>query len=165
MPLLVILKRFEVWLLAAVVVALLIFAFRPEAEFPDPVPVIGTAENTAAAIPPGGSEASVAGPPPAASEVITVRDVKVTGSKEGMIVELTLSGRSLTGEDITLDESTVTATTGEGEPVNRFFEPFREPAVLLAAEDSLATLKWWLEHPAGVIWLDLQGQRVKAELP
>ena len=49
--------------------------------------------------------------------------------------------------------------------MNRFFEPFREPAVLLASGDSVATLKWWLERPADAIWLDLEGERVKAELP
>lgn len=159
MPFLVILKRFEVWLLAATVVALLIFAFRPEPGMTEPDTVIVTAENPAVTTLPGESAA------PEIPEGITIRDVKVTGTKEGMIVELTLYGRSLSGKDLTLDETAVTATTGEGEPVSRFFEPFRESPVLLASEDSLATLRWWLERPAGAIWLDLQGQRAKAELP
>jgi hypothetical protein len=159
MPLLVILKRFEVWLLLAVVFALIAFAFRPEPQSLPPgekpgLPLSGsTTENSSL-------------PDPAVpDEAFAVDDVKVTPTKGGMIVELTLSGRSPTGADLTLDESSVSATTGEGEPVNRFFEPFREPAVLLASGDSVATLKWWLERPADVIWLDLEGERVKAELP
>jgi len=162
MPFFVILKRFEVWLLAALVIALLVFAFRPEPGLTEPAPIIGTAENPAVTILPGESAATEA---PEVPEEITIRDVKVTGTQGGMIVELTLYGRSLTGKDLTLDETVVTATTDDGEPVNRFFEPFREPAVLLASEDSLATLRWWLERPAGAIWIDLQGQRAKAELP
>lgn len=159
MPLLVILKRFEVWLLLAVVFALLAFAFRPEPQPSPPgekpeLPLSGTTTENSSL------------PDPAVNdEAFAVDDVKVTPTKGGMIVELTLSGRSPTGADLTLDESSVSATTGEGEPVNRFFEPFREPAVLLASGDSVATLKWWLERPADVIWLELEGERVKAELP
>lgn len=160
MPLLVILKRFEVWLLLAVVFALLAFAFRPEPELP---PL--AAEEPAKAIPAITAEKTILPDPELPDESFAVDDVKVTPTKGGMIVELTLSGRSPTGADIALDESSVTATTGEGEPVNRFFEPFREPAVLLASGDSIATLKWWLETPAELIWLDLQGERVRAELP
>lgn len=159
MPFLVILKRFEVWLLAAIVIALLIFAFRPEPAGTEAAPVISTAENPAVTIPHEVAET------PKVIEGITVRDVKVTGTKEGMIVELTLYGRSLSGKNIALDDTAITATTDEGEPVNRFFEPFRESPVLLASEDSLATLRWWLERPAGAIWLDFQGQRTKAALP
>lgn len=159
MPLLVILKRFEVWLLLAVVFALLAFAFRPE---PQPSPLAG--DKSAETVPAITAEKTNLPDPEVPAEAFAVEDVKVTPTKGGMIVELTLSGRSPTGADLTLDESSVTATTGEGEPVNRFFEPFREPAVLLASGDSIATLKWWLESPAEVIWLDLQGDRVKAEL-
>lgn len=159
MPFFVILKRFEVWVLAAIVIALLIFAFRPEPGVTEAAPVISTAENPAVTTPHEVAEA------PKVTEGITVRDVKVTGTKEGMIVELTLYGRSLSGKNIALDDTAITATTDEGEPVNRFFEPFRESPVLLASEDSLATLRWWLERPAGAIWLDFQGQRTKAALP
>jgi len=163
MPFLVILKRFEVWLLVAVVIALFVFAFRPEpaidpsvvAAGGDRVPVITTSTTNDPA----------ENAPEIPVETISVEGVTVTPSKGGMIVELTLSGRAPSGKDVTLDESSVTATTDEGELVNRFFEPFRKPAVLLASGDSLATLKWWLERPAAVIWLDLQGERVKAVLP
>lgn len=160
MPLLVILKRFEVWLLLAVVFALLAFAFRPE---PQPSPLTG--DKSAETVPAITAEKTNLPDPEVPDEALAVEDVKVTPTKGGMIVELTLSGRSPTGADLILDESSVTATTGEGEPVNRFFEPFRERAVLLASGDSIATLKWWLERPADVIWLDLEGERVKAELP
>jgi len=160
MPLLVILKRFEVWLLITVVFALLAFAFRPEAR---PLPDAG--DKPSQRLPEtiaGGTSLPDPAPP---DKSFTVDEVKVTPTKGGRIVALTLSGRSPTGEDIPLDESSVSATTGEGELVNRFFEPFREPAALPASGDSIATLKWWLESPTDVIWLDLQGERVKAELP
>lgn len=161
MPLLVILKRFEVWLLITLVFALLAFAFRPE---PPPLPLNGG--EAVKPVPVAAVKGEATLPDPALpDESFAVDEVKVTPTKGGMIVELTLSGRSPTGMDISLDETGVTATTGEGEPVNRFFEPFREPAVLLASGDSIATLKWWLESPADVLWLDLQGERVKAELP
>jgi hypothetical protein len=163
MPFLVILKRFEVWLLVALVIALFVFAFRPE-------PAIDSTGDASGGEPVQVIKTSTANDPTetapeVTAETITVEEVKVTTSKRGIIVELTLSGRAPSGKDLTLDESSVTATTGEGETVNRFFEPFREPAVLLASGDSLATLKWWLERPAAIIWLDLQGERVKAVLP
>ncbi len=161
MPFLVILKRFEIWLLIAVVFALLAFAFRPE---PGALPQADG--DTPGGIVPGAGKGESAIPiPDAPEEAFAVEEVKVTPTKGGMIVELTLSGRSPSGTDLALDESSVTATTDEGEPVNRYFEPFREPALLLASGDSVATLKWWLERPADAIWLDLQGERVKADLP
>jgi hypothetical protein len=161
MPFLVILKRFEVWLLIAVVFALLAFAFRPE---PASLPQAG-GDTPTKALPGVGKGESDIPNPDAPKEIFAVEEVKVTPTKGGMIVELTLSGRSPSGTDLALDESSVTATTDEGEPVNRYFEPFREPAVLLASGGSVATLKWWLERPADAIWLDLHGERVKAELP
>lgn len=163
MPFLVILKRFEVWLLVAVVVALFLFAFRPEpGALPDP---LALGEAQAAAITTATSPGRAATAPLPPTGIIAVEEVKVTPSKGGLIVELTLSGHAPSSKDLTLDESNLTVTTDEGEPVNRFFEPFRQPAVLLAAGDSLVTLKWWLDRPTAALWLDLQGERVKAILP
>ncbi len=159
MSFLVILKRFEVWLLLAVVAALFVFAFRSEDPLPaDSPPQIATV--------PDGDLGAAADPlPETPEETVAVAEVIVTPTQGGVIVETTLSRRSPSGGELVLDESGVTATTDDGAPVNRFFEPFREPALLLASEDSVATLKWWLERPAEVLWLDLPGHRVKAVLP
>jgi hypothetical protein len=161
MPLLVILKRFEVWLLLGVVLGSFAFALRPDPARPAPADkgamTAASPARTGESLPAFASEA-----PP---ETLTVEAVKVTQTDGGMIVELTLSGRSPTGEELTLDEVKVRATTGDGEPVNRFFEPFSPPPVLLASEDSVATLRWWLERPTDVLWLELNGERVKALIP
>lgn len=161
MSFLVILKRFEVWLLLAVVATLIGFAFRSEESVPpttksDPQPA------TMPGVDNGPADAPL---PEAPEETYAVKDVTVTTTEGGFIIELTLSRRAGSGGDLVLDESGVTASTDDGVPVNRFFEPFREPAVLLAAGDSVATLKWWLERPADTLWLDLPGQRVKAAIP
>lgn len=161
MSFLVILKRFEIWLLIVVVAALFVFAFRPE----ESLPLSTESHPQAMALPNGDNGVATAPLPEAPEETFAVEDVTVTPTKGGLIVELTLSRRAPSGGELILDESGVTATTDDGVPVNRFFEPFREPALLLASGDSVATLKWWLERPTDVLWLDLPGQRVKAVLP
>ena len=46
-----------------------------------------------------------------------------------------------------------------------FFEPFRLVGSLDGEEDSLATVKLWLEEPAEVVLLEFQGKTLRAELP
>jgi len=161
MPYIVILKRFEVWLLLILVTGLVIFAFQPEPGIRVTVDPI-EAETEVPEIPEKPDSRTQTS---TRENSIIVKDVKVTPSGEGMIVELTVGGRSTSGSDMVLDESTVSATTGEGEIVPFFFEPFREPSLLLASEDSLATLRWWLESPADAILLNVQGESIRAELP
>ena len=162
MSFLVILKRFEVWLLLAVVAALFVFAFRSE----EPTAATPDRDPASAATPHGGDHRAATTPlPEEPEETFAVEEVTVTPTQGGYIVETTLSRSAPSGGELVLDESGVTATTDDGAPVNRFFEPFREPALLLASGDSVATLKWWLERPADVLWLDLPGHRVKAVLP
>lgn len=161
MPYLVILKRIEIWLLAALVTGLLIFAFQPEP---------GSEELDESVATDSGLETELVNPgdpipDPGKEPAFTIKDVTVTPSGQGMIVELTISGRSTSGSDITLDESTISATTREGEVVPFFFEPFRESTLLLASEDSLVTLRWWLEKPADALVLQLQGESITANLP
>ncbi len=161
MPFLVILKRIEIWLLAALVTGLLIFAFQPQP---------GIEEAAWSSVPDSGSESE---PHQQEDPVLTpekipsvsVKEVAVTPSGKGMIVELTISGRSTSGSELTLDESTISATTTEGEAVPFFFEPFRESTQLLASEDSLVTVRWWLEKPTDALVLRLQGEAITAKLP
>ncbi len=161
MPILVVLRRFEIWLLVLLVTGLVIFAFQTEPSIEVP---FGQEESETASIVTTEVANNSAQPSKSANSV-SLREVKVIPSGNGRIVELTVAGRSTSGSDIALDESTVTATTGEGEVVPLFFEPFREPSHLLATEDSLATLRWWLESPADTILLQVQGESIRAELP
>ena len=161
MPFLVILKRVEIWLLVALVTGLVIFAFRPE-------PVIDVIDGPLES---GGEVIEVIeGPDDPAHPVekkaaVAVKDVTVTPSGEGMIVELTIAGRSTSGNDLTLDDSTISATTSDGENVPLFFEPFHESSLLLASDESLVTLRWWLEKPADALLLQVQGESITADLP
>ncbi|MEQ1840007.1 MAG: hypothetical protein ABL994_06350 [Verrucomicrobiales bacterium] len=161
MPFLVILKRVEIWLLVALVTGLVIFAFRPE---PD-IDVTGNPLES------GVEELEVAENPDDPAQplekkaAVAVKNVTVTPSGEGLIVELTIAGRSTSGNDLTLDESTIRATTSDGENVPLFFEPFSESSLLLASDESLVTLRWWLEKPADALHLQVQGESITADLP
>jgi len=161
MPFLVILKRVEIWLLIALVTGLVFFAFQPEpainftgTQVESGVEVVKVADNPEDPAVPVQKEPSV-----------SVKDVSVTPSGEGMIVELTIAGRSTSGSDLILDESTISATTSDGEDVSLFFEPFKESSPLLAADESLVTLRWWLEKPADALLLQVQGESITADLP
>jgi hypothetical protein len=163
MPFLVILKRFEVWLLLAIVAALVAFAFQPGPSPEDPT------------APVGGPVMAVADPDkltnedpaalPEETSVLSLGGVVVEPSGGGWIVETTLAGRSPTGADLVLDESSVTAANDRGEPVARFFEPFRGSAALAGGEDSMATLRWWLPRPAESLRLDVGGASLAVDLP
>lgn len=165
MPFLVILKRFEVWLLLAIVVALIVFAMQP----PPPLP------GTAVADPdPRGKEtqpSSVSLPSPlttpdaTAAPSLAVREVRVTPSSPGFIVETLIGGGAGRASDLVLGDDQVRATTADGQPVNRFFEPFQETPTLLASGDSVASLRWWLPAPAKSIWIEIDGERIEATLP
>lgn len=164
MTFLVILKRFEVWLLLAIVAALLVFAFRPDpapegpaAEPAGPVAVNGNPDKPTQA---GNGETDVE-----EKAALSLGSVKVDPSGGGWIVETTLSGKSPTGSDLVLDETAVTAANDRGEPVARFFEPFRETATIAAGEESVATLRWWLPRPADALRLEIGGTNLAVELP
>lgn len=157
MSFLVVLKRFEVWLLFAVVVGVFWIAFLPEPSDPEspgstPVAVTKMPDDTS--------------PDPVAEAPtpLTVREVRVLPSGGGKIVETILSGRSPSGEDITLDGDTVRATDSKGETVPRFFEPFRGAGLIAGSADSEATLRWWLTSPTDEIWLEVSGLRLRAGL-
>lgn len=160
MQYLVIFKRFEIWLLLVLVAGLIWFAFRPE-----PDPLGNQPKSVAVLIDNKGKEEKETPEESPKDEGLRVEEVKVLDSSGGKIVELTLLGSSDTGEDIVLDDSRLVATTSTGARLPLFFEPFRELAVLRTGEDSLVTLKYWLEGATDTIWLDFEGKRLQAELP
>ncbi len=156
---LVIFKRIEIWLLFAVMIGLVVFALKPAPDFDDPKsdsPVVLSDESDAL-VPEVPAEPE--------KEVLVVEKVDVVSTQQGQIVEVTLLGRAPEGNEARLDESTVLARTEGGEPVSFFFEPFRQYSSLDGEEDSLATVKLWLEEPAEVVWLEFQGKTLKAALP
>lgn len=157
MPFLVILKRFEIWLLAVVVFALIWFASQTEPTSVVASPAVGTPAIVKPEISPETPEET--------QPILRVQEVQVHTTKGGQVLDVTLSGRSPTGEDLVLSSSNVSAKTADGEVINRFFEPFRESAVLLSDETTLATMRWWLPRPTKTIFLNVGGETVKAELP
>jgi len=163
MTFLVILKRFEVWLLLAIIVALVSIAFRSE-------PM-----SEEAGLPEEGSLATHGAPdqptqngPAAPNEVarsLSLDVVRVDSTGGGWIVETTLTGKSPTGADLILEPPSVTAANDRGEPVARFFEPFRETATLGGSEETQAILRWWLPRPAASLRLEVAGESLSADLP
>ena len=167
MPFLVILKRFEVWLLLAIVVALIVFALQPPPPLPGSVVAAPDPRGTETQ-PPSVSLPDPRTPPtpaPAAAPSLAVREVRVTPSSPGYIVETLIGGGAGRASDLVLGEDQVRATTADGQPVNRFFEPFQETPTLLASGDSVASIRWWLPAPAKSIWIEIDGERIEATLP
>jgi hypothetical protein len=92
-----------------------------------------------------------------------VREVRVTPSSPGFIVETVIGGGR--SADLVLGEDQVRATTADGQTLNRFFEPFQETPTLLSTGDSVASLRWWLPAPAKSIWIEIDSERIEASLP
>jgi hypothetical protein len=165
MPFLVILKRFEVWLLLAIVVALIAFAMQPPPPLPGTVAV--EPDLHAKEKPPTHVSSPEPQTPevPAAAPSLAIREVRVTPSSPGYIVETFIGGGAGRSADLVLGEDQVRATTADGQPVNRFFEPFQATPTLLASGDSVASIRWWLPSPAKSIWIEIDGERIEATLP
>ena len=166
MPFLVILKRFEVWLLLLLVAGLIAFALQTPAEvLPAPVnpdSLNAPAKGTSTASPVQGETSPPVEPLPS----LAIREVRVSPSSGGYIVETLLSGRAPGEKDLPLDESTVRASTTDGVPVRLFFEPFRERQVLLASAESTASLRWWLPASGpSALWIEIDNVRLQAKLP
>ena len=119
MTFLVILKRFEVWLLLAIVAALVAFAFQPAPSPEDPAAPTGATVAAAAAVDPDKPTTEDPGALPEKTPLLALDGVKMVPSGGGWIVETTLAGKSPTGSDLVLDESAVTAANDRGEPVAR----------------------------------------------
>lgn len=164
MSLLFLFKRFEIWLLLAVVVGLLFVAFSPEEIDAEVVAVSETPvllEKKLEVELPENNGTQTDEPEPA----FAIKEVSVRPDGDGKVVEVTLSGRAQNGEEALVNEDTLRAMTGSGEPVSRFFEPFRKELTFHPEQVSLITTRWWLEKPTDSIWLEFQGQRVEAVLP
>ena len=165
MPFLVILKRFEVWLLLAIVIALVVYAFQPPPTLPGTAPANPALAETLPEIDPAVIAANPATEIPETSPALVIREVKMIPSSPGFIVETLIAGGPGRDEDLPLTEDRVRATTAEGQPVNRFFEPFQTPPVLLASGDSTASLRWWLPAPTDSLWIEIDDERIQADLP
>jgi len=133
-----ILKRFEIWLLLILVVAIIVFATKTEESIeekplvvtreqnPEP-PFVATGKN-----PTGEQEATDTprgtAPEKSPNEVagsLRIDKVEVIPSQEGSIVDLTLSGRSGVEDPVLLsDDETLRVTTPEGDNVYCFLQPF-----------------------------------------
>jgi len=173
---LAILKRFEIWLLFAVVAALLVYALKPhpsptasardDSETPEPQRTALAAGSKGAAE--GQRDAAGAAPEASGRDApppLAVESVRVTPSAGGRIVELALHARSPGDAPLPLDEATLVATTRDGSPVPRFFEPFSPEPLALPGDGGEAVVRYWLESPADALWLDFSGETAKAELP
>jgi hypothetical protein len=162
MKYLVVLKRFEIWLLLVVAGFLVVQAFRSD----DPKPGREAEKNPVVL---GGNEVPAETEPrqPEDESIesdFQVEAVEVAQSGQGRIVEVTLLARSVNGQEIEIDESTLRAETESGVAVNHFFEPFRTVERISPDEPSLVTAKFWLEEPAAALWIRFQGERRRAEL-
>lgn len=166
MPFLVILKRFEVWLLLGVVAALLYYALNspPTPSEAPPRPLTST-PATLPKEPPSANTATPPDSPLPASSPIVLQECRLIESGGGYILETVLEGRSPTGEDLLLDESSTRAISATGEPVARFFEPFREAAQLSGTEISRATLRWWLQTLPQGLTIEVASHPIPVEVP
>jgi len=167
MKTLVIFRRLEIWVLLIVIAALAVFALRtePVPEEPETVEVAPVK-----VLPKKKKEVEVAETAEPVETGLVVEEVSVSGSQQGSaqqgkMIEVTLLGRSATDAEAPVTEATLTAQTDSGDPVNHFFEPFKKAQVFLPDEDSLVTVRLWLEQPEEFIWLDFQGKKIKTELP
>lgn len=154
-------KRFEIWLLIGVVAGLLVFAFQPVEE--ETSVVVVEKEVTIKTL-------QVEEPPAVvvAQEEETgfrITKVNVEPTEQGQVIELTLLAQSKSEAALVVDEKTIKATTNTGVAVPHFFEPFKTFPTVEPGEDSLVTVRLWLEGSAESIWLDFQGDRAEAELP
>lgn len=166
MSLLFLFRRFEIWLLLTVVVGLLFVAFSPEAVDTqvaevNEAPVL--LEKKLEVEFPDKTKAKT--DEPEEEPAFAVKEVLVRPDGGGKVVEVTLSGRAHNGQETPVNDDTLKAMTGSGEPVRRFFEPFSKDMAFYPDQVSLITTRWWLEKPTDSIWLEFQGQRVEAVLP
>lgn len=153
-----ILKRFEIWILFAIVAAGVWWAF--QAETVNDIAATDLPENT------GGIDAPENDPESAESAgLLEIKNVNLTSTVQGTVVELTLFGKSGTDEAVALGNDTLELLTSEGEDVHRFFLPFDPDPMLAPDEKSLVTLKYWLKSPVDVLWLTYRDQTVKVDIP
>lgn len=156
---LTILKRFEIWLLFALIGVAIWWALGAD---PNPVSAGATkvpdTEN-------GGSNTNTTTAVEQSQSLLEVKKVDFTPEAQGGVVEVTLLGRSGTDEQVTLDDRNIEMLTSEGETIRRFFVPFSPDPQLAPNESSMVTLKYWLPEAAEVLWLTYRDQTLKVILP
>jgi len=160
---LVILNRFEVWLLFAVVGFVIVYGLRPPES--TEVPPESVPEKEAAVI--TGDDPVAPTQEPTEEEIekfFRVDEVAVIPSGDGRIVELMVAARSRSGETVLLGDSEIRAETETGNPIPPFFEPFRKEQSVYPDEPSLVVVKLWLEEETDAIWLEFEGERTRATL-
>jgi len=169
MKYLIILKRFEIWLLLAVVGFVFYSAFRPETNSEEEgVPVEEKIAVIEGSLKKETPEEESENEMPEAEQVapnFRIESVRVdAGSDAGRIIEVTLLARSDSGVGVVLDETSLRAETDTGAVVPHFFSPFKSNQVVDPEEPSLVTVRFWLEQPAEKIHLFFEGEQAEADL-
>jgi hypothetical protein len=149
-----VLKRFEIWLLFALIGAGIWWAFQED-----------TVEEIVQITPGNTIPGTEALKEENDSSLLEVKQVNLSPTQQGTVIELTLLGRSGTDEPVALGTENVELLTSEGEDVHRFYLPFDPDPLLPADEKSLVTLKYWLKNPVDILWLTYRDQTVKVEIP
>ncbi len=156
-----VLKRFEIWVLLALVVAALWWALSL-----DPTdPATGLVDSTT---PVGAADSTTDGQATAedtATALLQVQSIAVDALDSGSVLEVTLLGRSGTDSAVELTADTIELLNSAGDQINRFFLPFDQPPSLDATEPSLVVLRYWLPEPSDVLWLTYRDQTLKVEPP
>ncbi len=174
-----ILKRFEIWLLLILVVAVIVFATKTEdsveekplvetkVQEPDPEPPVTASGKIPKVSPVNPDPQADAAPDNSVAEVagtLRIDKVEVIPTQEGSIVDLTLSGRSGEEGPVSLSKETLRVTTQEGDEVSRFFLPFEKDPELDPDRDSLVSVKYWIPSGTDSLWVMYRDQKLKAEL-
>lgn len=176
MPLVVLLKRFEVWLLLGVVFAVLFFAFAPEKAAEEEVVETGTETETKVDPEPVVLTQVLPEPkvdPPVeekAPPALIVEEVHSESAEGGQIISLKLLARSLDGKEIVINDQALQVSTDTGASVPRFFAPFQGELVVATEEPTEVEVKYWLatgelDSAVNILWLDFQGEKTEAKIP
>lgn len=150
------LKRFEIWLLIALVVAAIWWALGA-----DPNPISSGAAKPVDEL--AAVDLSIEDPENQA--LLEIKDIQYRPESGGGIVEVTFLGRSGTDQHVALTEQTVEMLSSEGNVIQRFFTPFSPDPQLAPDKVSMVTLKYWLVEPVETMWLTYRDQTFKVVLP
>lgn len=162
MPYLVIFKRFEVWLLLSLVGGLFLYLVWPDGVVAATVATPGPSVSAEAKTPEHSSEPS----PP---KTFVVTDVGRRGpagppAQQGIIIDLTLLGRTTGEKSVVLTEANLRIQDESGQIVPRFFEPFATEATFVPGEDREAKIAVWWSGTGEKLWVEWEGKKVPVEL-
>jgi len=162
MPYLVIFKRFEVWLLLSLLGGLFLYLIWPDGVGAATAEVPGPSVSPAASV----LEDSAAPPRPKALVVTSVgrRDLAATPAQQGMILDLTLFGRTKGDGAVVLTEANLRVQDESGQVVPRFFEPFTPEATFVPEENREARIALWWSGSGEKLWVEWEGEKVPVDL-